>query len=93
MRIEHGIKGITIKIFHGFDIAIVWGGIVYLITNDLTFSIIITINLCVHEFWDFLVYPHKATELLLITRAIKQFKPGKRNYWIGSVFNKRSLEY
>ena len=91
--VAYGSNGYTIKILHGFDVALLTGLLLYNTTNLLGFSIFVTLTLVVHALWDFLVYPHSPRELLLITRMKCGFKPGMRTFLIGTVFKLSSLKY
>ena len=90
---KYGSHGYTIKLLHGFDMAFLISAIVFLISNDLVFSVTLFGALCFHELWDFLVYPFSWSELFLVTRAKSGFKPGKRKAFTGFFFRRSSLNY
>lgn len=92
-NIFHGSNGYTIKILHGFDLALIFGVAGFYITSSSIFGACLFLSLSLHEFWDFIVYPHTWWELLLITRASKNFKPGLRKNLIGIIFNNNSLKF
>ncbi len=83
-------QGYTPKILHGIDIALVVG-ILLTIYTDTLFGLTVFLVLSFHEIWDFIVYSHKANELLFITRMYHRFKPGKRNYLRGLIFDEDTL--
>ena len=91
--IMHGTGGYTIKILHGFDVALAIAVASYLASNNMIFALCLFANLCLHEMWDFLVYPHTWKELLFITRAASGFKPGRRGSFKGIFFDISSLKY
>lgn len=90
--IFRGDQGYTPKIFHGIDVAFVIGILVWVYVNPL-FGATIFLVLVFHELWDFIVYSHKANELLLITRAFHHFCPGRREYWNGLIFDENTLRW
>ena len=88
----YGVSGYTPKIFHGVDLAIGVSVVVYLVGGNTGLSTGLGLSLALHELWDYLVYPHKWTELLLITRVALGFRPGMRRK--GShIFDDNTLEY
>ena len=91
--IKYGSGGYTIKIFHGFDVALAVSAACYLSIGDMLFSACLFACLCTHEIWDFLVYPHTWKELFLTSRISCRFKPGKRKFLTGLFFDISSLKY
>ena len=89
----YGSGGCVIKIAHGFDISFLFGLLYFLRTSDPVFSLLIFINLCAHDFYDFLVYPHMWRELFLFTRIRKGFYPGHRKKFIGRIFDYKTLKF
>ncbi len=90
---SYGSNGYTIKLLHGFDIALILSILAYMINGNILLAISIFTNLSVHEFWDFIVYPFTWKELFLVTRARSVFKPGIRKYFKGIFFNLSRLKY
>jgi len=86
-------KGHTIKIFHGFDMSLLFAFISYMITSNIIFSVLVFVNLGIHELWDFLVYPHSWKELFLFARIKNKFTPGTRKWGVGLIFKKKGLKY
>lgn len=92
-KIVYGFDGYVIKIFHGFDISLIICIAAYFFYGNLLFSMILYLNLCLHEFWDFSVYKHSWKELFLLTRIINRFKPGERDTYVGYFFEIDTLNY
>ena len=91
--VSFGSNGYTIKILHGFDIAFLLSLAAFFLTSQFYFALFMWINLCAHELWDFIVYPHSWRELFLATRWQMNFRPGFRRKATGLIFNLSSLRY
>lgn len=91
--VTSGSDGYTIKIFHGIDVAAIIGLLLYITTKDPMFGFYMFFSLSMHEIWDFIVYPHKANEILLATRMAHGFKPGIRKYFTGIIFDNKTLKF
>ncbi|MBN2367636.1 hypothetical protein JXC34_01355 [Candidatus Woesearchaeota archaeon] len=85
--------GHTIKIMHGFDVALVISSVLFYFFQNFLFSFFIFLSLCIHELWDFLVYPYTWKELFLLTRALTKFNPGIRKSFKGMFFERKTLNY
>lgn len=84
-----GSNGYTIKILHGFDVALFICTILTL--YNPAFSAFMFLELCIHEIWDFVVYPFTWKELFLITRIRSGFRPGKREAGVSIFFDKNTV--
>ncbi|HRY63701.1 MAG TPA: hypothetical protein P5267_03830 [Patescibacteria group bacterium] len=91
--ISRGSHGYTPKIFHGVDAAAAVGFYVHWSEQNWIFATCIFAVLVLHELWDFLVYPHHYSELFLISRAARKFKPGLREKFVGVFFDNETLKY
>lgn len=91
--LTYGENGYTIKILHGFDVAFLLAGVAFVFTRNFNFAFFLAVNLCVHELWDFIVYPHSWRELLFITRLRARFRPGIRGKATGFIFDTASLKF
>ncbi len=91
--VQFGGGGYTVKILHGIDVAFLLGLVTVLSYHNFVFSVTLSLALITHELWDFVVYPHRWTELFLITRAYNRFRPGERTRGLGVFFDKGSLKY
>ncbi len=89
----YGSYGYTFKIFHGVDMSILFSFLAFLFTSNILFTVLIFLNLCLHEVWDFLIYPHSWKELFLVTRILTKFNPGTRNVLKGVFFDIKTLKY
>lgn len=89
----YGSGGCVIKIGHGFDTSFLFGLLCFLITSNFVFALLIFMNLCTHEFYDFLVYPHTWKELFLFTRTKYGFYPGQRKKFVGKIFDYATLKF
>ncbi|QQR82178.1 hypothetical protein IPJ70_02735 [Candidatus Campbellbacteria bacterium] len=85
-------KGYTPKILHGIDVALLVGILVALYSTN-TVGLALALTLIGHTLWDFIVYPHNASEMFLVTRVWKRFKPGERTYLTGLIFDTKTLKY
>jgi hypothetical protein len=86
-------QGYTIKVLHGFDIALIISLLAFWLQKDLMFSVGLFSVLSFHELWDFMVYPHNWQELFFVTRIAKKFHPGIRKKAVSIVFDNDSLKY
>lgn len=91
--VRYGTNGYTIKIFHGFDAAFLVATAVFFLTRDFNFAFFLGINLCAHELWDFIVYPHSWRELFLATRWRTHFRPGIRKKAKNLIFDSATLKF
>ena len=91
--VRYGSNGYTIKILHGFDVAFIAAGVVFLITRNFHFAFFLGMNLCIHELWNFIVYPHSWRELFLTTRWRARFRPGMREKATGFIFALSTLKF
>ncbi len=89
----YGSGGCVIKIGHGFDISFLFGMLCLAITHNYIFALLVFKNLCLHEFYDFITYPHSWKELFLFTRIKYGFYPGQRKKFIGRVFDYATLKF
>lgn len=89
----YGSGGCVIKIGHGFDVSFLAGLLCFFITNNFAFASLVFINLCLHEFYDFLTYPHSWKELFLFIRIKYGFYPGQRKKFIGRIFDYKTLKF
>lgn len=85
--------GYTFKILHGMDLALIIGTLVAWWRQDLVFGTALFMAMSLHEIWDFIVYPHRWTELFLVTRWAVKFKPGIRRKGVGLIFDNNTLKY
>jgi hypothetical protein len=92
-NIAYQKDGYVSKILHGFDAALLLSLISLFLTDNYFFFIALFLNFCLHEIWDFLVYPHSWKELFLITRIVTRFRPGERKKFIGKFFDLKTLKY
>lgn len=90
---SRGADGYTPKIFHGIDMAAAAGFYVQHSAENWIFATCLFLVLVLHELWDFWVYPHHYSELFLVSRAVKRFKPGIRNKLVGVFFDNDTLKY
>jgi len=91
--VVRGADGYTPKVFHGIDAAAVVGFYVHWSEQNWVFATCIFSVLVFHELWDFLVYPHHHSELFLVSRAVKKFRPGIRKRLVGVFFDNNTLKY
>ena len=90
--LKSGDLGYSPHIFHGIDMALLFGALGWLLAGQL-FGLALCIALIVHIAWDFLVYPNSILWLFLTTRLLKRFNVGKRSYLVGKIFDVDSLRW
>ncbi len=88
----HGALGYSPHIFHGIDMAVLFG-LMGAVWGNQVFGLALFFSLLLHILWDFLVYPNKASWLFLSTRLMKRCNVGRREYLVGKIFDYSSLRW